>query len=71
MELSRKIVRAIMSLSFSMILVKHPMITVITILFILSILEILVSIKLYKLIINGKEEQSEKSNNRNCEQTLC
>ena len=53
MELSRKIGRAIMSLSFTMILVNKPMITVIAILFVLSIIEILVSIKLYKLVING------------------
>ena len=71
MELSRKIGRAIMSLSFTMILVNNPMITVIAILFILSIIEILVSIKLYKLVINGKEVKSEKSSDRNCEQTLC
>lgn len=57
MELSRKVVRAIMSFSFTTILLNNPMITVITILFILSIIEILVSIKLYKLIINGKEEK--------------
>ena len=57
MELSRKVVRAIMSFSFTMILLNNPMITLITILFILSIIEILVSIKLYKLIINGKEEK--------------
>ena len=71
MELSRKIGRAIMSLSFTMILVNNPMITVIAILFILSIIEILVSIKLYKLVINGKEVKSEESSDRNCEQTLC
>lgn len=71
MELFRKIGRAIMSLAFTLILVDNPMILVITILFILSIVEILVSIKLYKLILSGKEEMSEKSNNRNCEQTLC
>ena len=71
MELSRKIGRAIMSLSFTMILVNNPMITVIAILFILSIIEILVSIKLYKLVINGKEVKSGESSNRNCEQTLC
>ena len=47
------------------------MITVIAILFILSIIEILVSIKLYKLVINGNEEKSGESSNRNCEQTLC
>lgn len=71
MELSRKIGRAIMSLSFTIILVNNPMITVIVILFILSIIEILVSIKLYKLVLNGKEVKSGESSNRNCEQTLC
>ena len=71
MEFSRKVVRAIMSLSFTMILVNNPMITVITILLILSIIEILVSIKLYKLVVNGKKVKSEESSNRNCEQTLC
>lgn len=71
MELSRKIGRAIMSLSFTMILVNNPMITVIAILFILSIIEVLVSIKLYKLVVNGKEVKSGESSNRNCEQTLC
>ena len=71
MELSRKIGRAIMSLSFTMILVNNPMITVIAILFVLSIIEILVSIKLYKLVVNGKEVKSGESSNMNCEQTLC
>ena len=71
MELSRKIGRAIMSLSFTMILVNNPMIIVIAILFILSITEILVSIKLYKLVESGKEIKNEESSNRNCEQTLC
>lgn len=52
MELSRKIVSAIMSLSFTMILVNNPMIIVITILFILSIIEILISVRLYKLVVN-------------------
>lgn len=69
MELSRKIGRAIMSLSFAMILVNNPMITVITILFILSIIEILISIKLYKLVINGNEIKSEESRNKNYKQT--
>ncbi len=71
MELSRKVVRAIMSLSFTMILVNNPMITVIAILFILSIIEIIISIKLYKLILSGKKIKNEESNNRNCKQTLC
>lgn len=70
MELSRKIGRAIMSLSFTMILVNNPMITVIAILFILSIIEILVSIKLYKLVLKGKEVKIGESSNRNCDQTL-
>ena len=60
-----------MSFSFIIILMNNPMITVIAILFILSIIEILVSIKLYKLVVNGKEVKSEESSNRNCEQTLC
>lgn len=71
MELLRKIGRAIMSLSFTIILANNLMITVITILFILSIIEILISIKLYKLILNEKEVKNEESDNRNCEQTLC
>lgn len=60
MELSRKIGGAIIGLSFTMILVNNPMITVIAILFILSILEILVSIKLYKLVVNRDEVKGEK-----------
>ena len=73
MELARKVVRAILSLIFTIILMKNPMITVIIILFILSVIEILVSIKLYELVINEKELKikSEESSNRNCEQTLC
>lgn len=67
MELARKIERAIMSLSFTMILINNPMIMVMSILLILSIIEILVSIKLYKLVINGEKE---KMDNSNCEQTL-
>ena len=70
MELSRKIGRTIISLSFTMILVNNPMITVMTILFILSTIEILVSIKLYRLVVNEKEEKIKKSDNK-CEQTLC
>lgn len=63
MELSRKVVRAIMSLSFTIILVNNPMITVIAILFILSIIEIMISIKLYKLILSEEERKNEESNN--------
>ena len=60
MELSRKVVRAIMSLSFTMILINNPMITVIVILLILSIIEILIGIKLYKLVLGGKVIENEK-----------
>lgn len=71
MDFSRKVGRTIISLSFTMILINNPMIVAMLILFILSIIEILVSIKLYKLVLNRKEVKSEKSSNRNCEQTLC
>lgn len=71
MELSRKVVRATMSLSFTMILVNNPMITVITILLILSIIEIIISIKLYTLILTKNEIKNEKSNNKDCEQIPC
>ena len=71
MELSRKIVRAIMSLGFTMILVNNPMITVVTILFVLSIIEIIISIRLYKSVLKGLEIKNEESNNRNCKQTIC
>lgn len=50
LDLSRKIVRAIMSLSFTAILVNNPMIVVITILIILSVIEIFISLYLYKMI---------------------
>lgn len=50
LELSRKIGRSIISLSFTAILVTHPMIIVIIILTILSIIEIFISLYLYKII---------------------
>ncbi len=60
MELSRKLTRAIISLSFSLVLMNNPMITVILIMLILAIIEIFISIKLYKLIINSKQLKEEK-----------
>ncbi len=58
MELSRKIVRTIISLSFTTILLKYPMVLVISILTVLSIIEIFVSLYLYRLIISkDKKEQ--------------
>ena len=59
MELSRKIVRTIISLSFTAILLKSPMLLVISILVVLSIIEIFVSLYLYKMIINKNEEKEE------------
>ena len=50
MELASKIGRAIIGVSFSIILLREPMISIIIILFILSIAEILMSIKLYKMV---------------------
>lgn len=57
MELSRKIVRTIISLSFTAILLKSPMLLVISILVVLSIIEIFVSLYLYKMIIDKKEKK--------------
>ncbi len=54
LDLSRKIVRAIISLSFTVILVNNPMIIVIIILIALSIIEMVISLYLYK-IIQGDE----------------
>lgn len=62
MELSRKIVRTIMSLSFTAILVNNPMVLVISILVVLSIVEVFVSLYLYKMIIN-KNQKIETLNN--------
>lgn len=50
LDLSRKIVRSIMSLSFTAILVNNPMIEVIIILIILSVIEIFISLYLYRMI---------------------
>lgn len=59
MELARKIVRTIISLSFTTILLKYPMVLVISILTVLSIIEIFVSIYLYKIIMNNNEKEQE------------
>lgn len=50
LDLSRKIIRAIMSLSFTVILVNNPMIIVIIILIILAIIEVVISLYLYRVI---------------------
>lgn len=49
-SLSRKIIRAIISFAFTIILIDYPMIIVIAILAILSLIEILISFKLYKMM---------------------
>lgn len=59
MELSRKIVRTIISLSFTAILVNNPMVLVISILVVLSIVEVFVSLYLYKMIINKNQKKGE------------
>ncbi|MGN0005041.1 MAG: hypothetical protein ACI37Z_03625 [Candidatus Gastranaerophilaceae bacterium] len=53
LDLSRKVVRAIVSLSFTAILIKNPMIVVITILIILSVVEVFISLYLYILLRKG------------------
>lgn len=50
LDLSRKIVRAIISLSFTAILINNPMIIVMLILVVLSIIEIFISVYLYGMI---------------------
>jgi len=50
LDLSRKVVRAIMSLSFTVILIDNPMVIVMIILITLSIIEIFISLHLYKII---------------------
>lgn len=50
LDLSRKIIRTIISLSFTLILINHPMILVISILIVLSLIEILISLYLYKML---------------------
>ena len=65
MELSRKIVRTIMSLSFTAILVNNPMVLVISILVVLSIVEVFASLYLYKMIIN-KNQKKENVEDEKC-----
>ena len=50
LDLSRKIVRTIMSLIFTVILTNNPMILVMIILIVLSFLEIIISLHLYKIL---------------------
>lgn len=50
LDLSRKIIRLIVSLSFTIILINNPMIIIIIILIILAVIEIIISLYLYKLL---------------------
>lgn len=58
LELSRKLVRTIVSFGFSMILIDYPMIVVMVLLLILSVIEIAINIKLYRLILTSKGENN-------------
>ena len=60
MELSRKIIRTMISLNFTMILLNNPMKVVMVILFGLSIIEVLISIRLYKMILNIDKIEKKK-----------
>lgn len=64
LELSRKIVRTIISFSFTFILIEYPMILVISLSLILSFIEILICIRLYKLImVSSKKDDTKKREN--------
>lgn len=69
MELYRKVIRAIMSLSFTIILVNRPMLLVMVILFVLSIIEVLISIKLYQLVLDTNIPENKKIATK-CKQTV-
>ena len=60
LELSRKIIRMILSLGFSLILLKYPMIFVMILTLILSCIEIVINIKLYGTILNLKIKQEKR-----------
>ena len=54
LEFAVKTATAIMSLGFTLVLLKYPMLAVITIMLTVSVVEIALSIKLYRLIITAK-----------------
>ncbi len=56
LELGVKLARAGTSLGFSALLVHYPMALVVSILFAISVLEIIVSVKLYKAVLAGKNQ---------------
>lgn len=56
LEFGVKIVAAGIGLSFFAILTGYPLIVVISIMFVMSIIEIMLSLKLYREILIGKEK---------------
>jgi len=50
--------RAIMSLSFSMVLLRFPMLAVIMILFVFSAIELFLCLRFYRCIMQGKKEKA-------------
>ncbi len=60
LELSRNMLRMILSLGFSLILLKYPMIFVMILTLILSCIEIVINIKLYGTILNLKIKQEKR-----------
>lgn len=64
LELSRKIVRTIISFSFTWVLIDHPMILVISISVILAFVEIAICIRLYRLVMtSAKKEEAKREKN--------
>lgn len=59
LELSRNILRMVLNLTFSLILLKYPMIFVMILTLILACIEIVINIKLYGVILKLKTKQEE------------
>ena len=57
LQFADKVMRASISLGFSLVLIKLPLISVIVIMFVVTVIEIFVSIRLYHLILQGKREK--------------
>jgi len=58
LEFSVKLGTAAMSLGFTLLLLKYPMLLVISILFIITVIEVIFSICLYRCIVAGKQAKS-------------
>lgn len=57
LELSRKIVRTIISFGFTLTLINYPMILVISISLILAVIETLICIRLYALVKSSEKRE--------------